>query len=201
MCNGKKNKNENTDNTALIGIGAFLVGAAFAKPSQESVQQLHQFRSNEHLFNQYKLDYYDFQQYLHDRRSFDEFKQERLVRYDRWRGLGNLQINQRISNSPKISNAFNEAVNMYFAGFFKGACISCAIVMEVLLKDKFGNKKLIELIDEAKNSQMITSSERHYLHAIRLDRNSFVHAVEQEISENEAKIVILTTSKIINKIL
>ncbi len=196
----KKKNEESSDNSALIGIGAFLIGAALAKPSQDSVQELNQFKSNEFLFDQYKLNYHDFQQYLRDRNLFDKFKKERIIKNNRWKNLGDLKINQRVSNSPKTRNFFNEAVNMYFEGFFRSACISCAIVMEALLKNKFGDKKLVELIDEAKNSQMISDSEKHYLHGIRLNRNDFVHTIDQEVSENDAKIVILITSKIINKI-
>ena len=144
----KKKNEESSDNSALIGIGAFLIGAALAKPSQDSVQQLNQFKSNEFLFDQYKLNFHDFQQYLRDRNLFDEFKKERIIKNNRWKNLGDLKINQRVSNSPKTSNFFNEAVNMYFEGFFRSACISCTIVMEALLKNKFGDKKLVELIEE-----------------------------------------------------
>ncbi len=183
-------KKEENDNSALIGIGAFLIGAALAQPSKENAQKLNQLKSNEYLFNQFQLNYHDFQSYLN----------ERTIKNKRWESLGELKINQRIANHPEIQNFFNEAVNMFFEGFFRGACISCAIVMEALLKENFGDKRFVDLIDEAKDANMLSNSEKHYLHGIRLDRNDFVHTINHEAGENDAKVVILITSKIINKI-
>lgn len=193
-------KNSNGDNSVLIGLGAFLVGSALAQPSQQNVQKLNEFKSQEHLFYQFQQNYYDFQDYLIDRKQFDEFKNMRILKNKRWESLGEMKINQRITNFPKICDFFNEGVNMFLEGFFRNACISCAIVMEALLKEKFENGRLVELINQAKNENLISQSDKHYLHGIRVDRNDFVHTIDEKVSENDAQIVILITAKIINKI-
>lgn len=193
-------KNSNSDNSVLIGLSAFLVGTALAQPSQQNAQKLNEFKSQEHLFYQFQQNYYDFQDYLVNRKLFDEFKNERILKNKRWESLGEMKINQRIRNFPEICDFFNEGVNMFLEGFFRNSCISCAIVMEALLKEKFGNGRLVELIDLAKNEGLISQSDKHYLHGIRVDRNDFVHTIDQKVSENDAQIVILITAKIINKI-
>lgn len=194
------NKNEGGGDGFLIGLGALLFGVALAQPSKEQTDIVKEYKSKEQLFHYFKQNYHEFHDYLRDRKLFEEYKYHRLVKNKRWQSLGNPNLNQNINNYPVIRDFFNDAVKMYLEGFFRNSCISCAIVIEALLKKKFGEKRLVQLIDEAENSQIINRNDKHYLHGIRLDRNDYVHTINDGVAENDAKIVILITGKIINKI-
>jgi len=192
----KKTSSEN-DISALIGIGAFLLGAALLKPTQDNVNL---YKSNEYLFNQFKDNYNEFCQYSNDKNSFQAFQLENQNKVRRWNALGNLQVNQRLNNFPNIANFYNQAIQLYLSGFFRNACISSAITMEALLRQQFNNQRFVDLIKSANNSNIISNSDKSYLDGIRMDRNDYVHTLNQQTEENDAKVVIIITTKIINEI-
>ena len=190
----------NDDNSAFFGIGAFLIGAMIAQPSQEKTRKLNEFQHNEPLFNQFKYSYDDFIVYLEERSLFDEFKNEQFLINRRLQNLGELKISERLKNDQQIIGYFDEALHLYLKGHFKYSCVSCAILIEILLKKRFGDKRFVDLINEASKADIITKSDTHHLQAIRLDRNDYVHSIGQEVSEVDSKIILLISIKIINKI-
>jgi len=90
---------------------------------------------------------------------------------------------------------------MYLYGFFRGSSIFCSAVIESLLKEKYGDKKFYELINEAEKNKIITKAEMHYLHGLRLERNDFVHNVLREIKEEESQLILRITINLLNKLL
>lgn len=197
----KKKTEDNTGTNLLVGLGAFLFGTAIAQPSKLEQQQLHQFKSDKYLYDYFKKNRYDFHKYLNERKLFEEYKAEQNRRNSRWESLGEFKINPNIQSQPEVDTCFRESVEAFLGGLNRNACISCGIVMEAILKTKFNKKKLVDLIEEAKANDLISNNDKNYLHAVRMDRNDYVHTLDQQVTENDAKVIILITARIINKIL
>lgn len=196
-----KKKEDSNDSAVLWTIGAFLVGSALTQPTKDSINQFNFHRSQDQLFDQYKLHYNEFLSYLTDKNLIQDFKKEKRLKESRLSSLGNIGINPKIANYPNIRQFLDEAIQLFLNGYFRNSCISCAIVMESLLKLKFPNLKFVDLIKEANQQGLISKSDKSHLDGIRLDRNDFVHSLNHNANENDAKIIILITSRILNKVL
>lgn len=148
-----------------------LIGAALAAPKVGEKQELQEYRN---------------------------LKQQLLLRKQR---LGDLPSLEKLRSKPQLYNLFIESYKMYLYGFFRGSSILCSVVIESLLKEKYGDKKFYELINEAEKNKIITKAEMHYLHGLRLERNDFVHNVLREIREEESQLILRITINLLNKLL
>ncbi|PKK84892.1 MAG: hypothetical protein CVT49_01685 [candidate division Zixibacteria bacterium HGW-Zixibacteria-1] len=148
-----------------------LFGAAIASPKKEDKDEL----------NQYRLS-----------------KQRLLIRIN---ALGKLPNVERIRTDPIIEHAFIESVNMFIYGFYRGSTIYAASLMEYILRKRLKNSDFSGLIDAACENGIISKSEVHYLHGLRLDRNELVHDLTRQIREEDAELIIKIVIKILNKLL
>jgi len=155
-------------------LGAMLlggfIGAILASPKPEEKQELQEYRN---------------------------FKQQVALRRQK---IGDLPSLQKLMAKPSVYNAFREAANMFLFGFFRSSAVLCSAIIETLLKEKFGDNKFYDLIENAKDKQLLTNPETHYLHALRLERNDFAHNVLREVNEDDALLILKITNKIIDKL-
>lgn len=115
--------------------------------------------------------------------------------------LGELPRLELLKMKEKFYSVFIESYKMHIHGFFRGATILATSLIEAILKERFGTKKLKDLIDEAKEAKLITVGEFHYLHGIRHERNNVVHEVFNEVSEDDSALIMRITIKLLNKVL
>lgn len=132
---------------------------------------------------------------LQNYRNFNRQIESRRLR------MGELTSLQKLIVKPPIYNAFLEAINMFMFGFYRGSAILCSVIIETMLKNKYGNNKFYNLIEKAKENQLLTGSENHYLHGLRMERNDFAHDALKEVSEEDVLLIIKITNKIIEKLI
>jgi hypothetical protein len=147
-----------------------IMGAALAAPKPEEKQELQEYRN---------------------------FKQQIAIRRQK---IGDMPSLQKLMAKPSVYNALTEAAKMYMFGFFRGSVVLCSAIIEALLKEKFGDDKFYDLIEKAKGTKLLASSETHYLHALRLERNDFAHNVLREVNEDDALLILKITNRIIDKL-
>ena len=148
-----------------------LIGAGLAAPKPEDKQELQEYRN---------------------------LKQQLSLRQQR---LGSLPSMEKLRSKPQAYNLFIESYNMYLYGFFRGSSILCSALIEFLLKEKYGNRKFYDLINEAEKNKIITTAETHYLHGLRLERNDFVHDILREVKEEDSNLILKITINLLNKLL
>ncbi|PMB76225.1 MAG: hypothetical protein C0177_07280 [Fervidicoccus fontis] len=155
-------------------IGAMIlggiIGAILAAPKPEEKQELQQYRN---LKTQISL------------------RQQRV---------GVLPSLSKIMSKPMIHSLFTEAYRTYLFGFFRSSVILSSALLELLLKEKFGDKRFFELIELAKKEALINEIEYHFLHGVRLQRNDAIHNFEKEIREEDALIALRIAIDAINKL-
>ena len=61
-------------------------------------------------------------------------------------------------------------------------------------------KRFFELIELARKEVLISESEYHFLHGIRLQRNDAIHNFEKEVREEDALIALRIAIDFINKL-
>lgn len=159
------------DDQAWAMILGGLIGAGLAAPKPEERQELQEYRN---------------------------IKQQLLLRQQR---LGALPDLEKLRARPQLYNSFVETYNMYLYGFFRGSAILCAVLIESLLKEKYGVKNFYELIKEAEQNKILAQAEVYYLHGLRLERNDFVHDILCEVKEEDSQLILRITIKLLNKIL
>jgi len=158
------------DDQAWAMILGGLIGAGLAAPKPQERQELQEYRN---------------------------LKQQLWLRQQK---LGSLPDLEKLRARPQFYNSFVEAYKMYLYGFFRGSAILCSVLIESLLKEKYGSKKFYELIKEAEN-KLLTKAEVYYLHGLRLERNDFVHDILCEVKEEDSQLILRITIKLLNKIL
>lgn len=183
--------NNNNDEAIFIGLTTLLLGAALASPNRNEAAKLQEFKSNELLFRHYKAHLQEFQVFL----LHHEAEKKRITT------LGKIKINQGIQAYPKERTLFNEAIELYIKGFFRFSCIACSMVIESILKKRFGKMNFATLIDKAQTDGILRTNDRNYIDGLRLDRNDNVHSVDHVIGEEDAKLAIIVTTRVLNNIL
>ncbi|MFA6269010.1 MAG: hypothetical protein WCW13_03485 [archaeon] len=148
-----------------------IMGAAFAAPKQQDTKELEEYR---------------------------KIKQQLFIRQQ---GLGPLPPFEKLQAQPQIYNAFIESYNLHLLGYFRSASILCSALLESLLKEKYGEKNFVDLVNEAGQNKLLEPAEIHYLHGIRLYRNDFVHNILLEVREQDSQLILISTIKLLNKIL
>ena len=171
MATRKKIGQESGDNLGLIALSS-LAGVVLATPSLEDQQKLQYLKDHE-------ADFYSFQQHKFE---FTDFKREKSVKFFRLASLGNITIDSSINNYTNALEIFQESVNLFGDKYYRSSTISAIITIESVLKEELGHKKFIELVNEAASTNLISQSDKSYLHGLRLDRNSTVHTLSGTIS-------------------
>ena len=159
------------DDQAWAMVLGGLIGAGLAAPKPQERQELQEYRN---------------------------IKQQLWLRQQR---LGALPDLEKLRARPQLYNSFVEACNMHLNGFFRGSAILCSVLIESLLKEKYGAKNFYELIKDAEQNKILTQAEVYYLHGLRLERNDFVHDILCEVKEEDSQLILRITIKLLNKIL
>lgn len=148
-----------------------VIGAALASPKPEEKQELQEYRN---------------------------LKQEIALRQQKISIFPQLP---KLMAKPEYYNSFLDAYKMYLYGFYRGSAIVSSALIEALLKDKFGDKKFYDLIENANKDNLISKSEYYFMHGIREERNNSAHDLIKEVREEDANIILRLAIKIINKLL
>ena len=146
-----------------------LIGAALAKPKPE------------------------------DQRSLERYQALQQEINTRQQKLTSLPDFNRLNRKPEYYNAFIESYKAYSFGLFRSSVVVASVLIETILKEKYGNKRFYDLIEDARNKE-ITDLEYYLLHGLRSERNDSVHDVLREIREEDAIMVLNITIKIIGKL-
>jgi len=162
---------DNESNEVWAVILGGIIGAGLASPKPEDKRDLAEYRA---------------------------IKQQTLLRQQ---NLGKLPELDKLRPKPQLYNLFIEAYRCHVSGFFRASSILSAALLESVLKEKYGEKKFYMLIDEAEKNKGVTTAEKHYLQAIRLERNNFVHNVTREVLETDSQLVLQITIRLIDKLL
>lgn len=148
-----------------------LIGAAMAAPKPEEKQELQEYRN---------------------------LKQEIALRQQKLGGIPNLT---KIIARPEYYNSFIEAYKMYLHGFFRGSSIISSALLESILREKFGDLKFYNLIEEASKQNLISKGEYHFLHGIREERNESAHEILKEVREEDCNIILRLTIRLMERLL
>lgn len=115
-------------------------------------------------------------------------------------GLGHFLISPAVLSDKKVFDVFYEAFRMYLNGSNKGASFLCIAILESKLREKYGQKDFVQLIEKAKEEKIISNREYHFLNALRIDRNFIAHNVFEDFTENDAQITFILTISLLNNI-
>jgi len=196
MARQKQKDDEGNDfGTILVST---LLGIAIGAPSQVTKQKLKYFDDNKAEFRFFQQNRLVFHEFLNQKQDFENFKKEQAIKHHRIISLGTTRIDSNIQSYPNANELFGEIVHMYASGFFRATCVFAAALIERILKEEFGDKKFVDLINEANSKNLISNNDKNYLHGLRLDRNDYVHSTSQQMTEEDAKFVILLTIRLLN---
>ena len=154
-------------------IVAGLVGAILAAPKEEK-QELEYYRN---------------------------IKRQISARIEKIKNPENSDILNKLEQKPHLCNLFKEAYNMFGSGFFRSAFVFSVMVIENILREKYGKGNFENLIEEAKKDNLIESGDKLRLDSLRVDRNNLIHDASREIDESESLFLIQLSIRIMNKIL
>jgi hypothetical protein len=159
------------DNEVWSAVLGGLVGALLASPKSEDKQDLKEYRS---------------------------LKQEITIRQQK---IGIFPDFSKLNQKPQYYNTFIESYKAYSFGLFRSSVIVASALIESMLKEKFGDKKFYDLIEEAKKQKIISEMEYYLLHGLRSERNDSAHGVLREIQEGDAIMILQITIKVIGKLI
>lgn len=161
-----------SDNDAIVGmILGGIFGAAISSPKIEDTKELQEYRA---------------------------IKQEIALRQQK---LGIVPDFNKFRNKSEYYPAFIEAYKLYLQGFYRGSTIISSVLLESILRDKFGDKRFYDLIEDTSKSGFISKMESYFLHGIREERNESVHNVLREVTEEDCNITLRLTIKLLEKII
>lgn len=146
-----------------------LVGAAIAKPKPEDQEDLARYRTLQQEINT---------------------RQQKII---------SLPDFNKLNRKPEYYNAFIESYRAYSFGLFRSSVVVASVLIETILKEKYGTKKFYELIEDARGKE-ITDLEYYLLHGLRSERNDSVHDVLREVREEDAIMILNITIKVIGKL-
>ena len=135
---------------------------------------------------------------IEDKQDLEKYRQFKAEVQTRQNRVGDLPNISKLLGS-QYYNAFVESYRMFLFGFYRGTVILSAAIIENLLKDKYGEKNFKELIEEAKEKNLVNQTEYHLLHALRNERNPSAHDVLKEVKEDDAILVIRITNRLMHK--
>ena len=157
------------DNELWAAIFGGLIGAALTKPKPEDQQDLAKYKA---------------------------LQQEINARQQKITALPDFN---KLNRKPEYYNAFIESYKAYSFGLFRSSVVVASVLIETILKEKYGSKKFYDLIEDARNKE-ITDLEYYLLHGLRSERNDSVHDVLREIREEDAIMILNIVIKIIGKL-
>ena len=136
---------------------------------------------------------------IEDKQDLEKYRQMQKEMSERQKKVGDLSYISKLLNDPRYNKAFIESFRMYLYGFFRGAVIISSAIIECLLKDKYGNKKFKDLIEEAYKNKFVDETDYHLLHSLRSERNYSAHEILKEVTEDNAVLIIRIVNKIMYK--
>lgn len=98
-----------------------------------------------------------------------------------------------------IRKGYHDSIKLYGFALNRWACIAAASTIETFLKQKLKTGDFNELINTALQQKIISKADSHFLHGLRVDRNEFVHDLSQNITDENAKLLIHIAARVINK--
>ena len=158
-----------SDNELLAALFGGIIGASIAAPNERDKRELQEYRILLSEINR---------------------RQQRI---------GDLPYIVRLLRNPLYVNPFTEAYRMYLNGFYRGAVILQTAIIDSLLKEKYGEKDFYKRIEKAHKDGFIDDADYHLLHSIRSKRNYSTHEILQEVTEEDAILVIRIVNKIMHK--
>ncbi|MDD4290591.1 MAG: DUF4145 domain-containing protein [Patescibacteria group bacterium] len=180
---------EDSDDNLISALLGGFVGLALASPSKEDKQALENYNA--------------FQQQINLRLQKISLSQEIL---------------SKLGKKPEYYNAFIESYRAYSYGLFRSSVVVSSALIENILREKFegslvnliiktASKKKVkknnfyELIESAKELNLINKIEHSFLHGLRGQRNDSAHEIFKEVSEQDAIIILNITIKMVGKLL
>lgn len=137
-----------------------------------------------------------------EQQEIEEYKRIKSLINIRRQSIGELPSIEKLRGHPEVYNLFVESYQMYLYGFFRASSVFCASTIEHALRIRYKeNKRFYELIKNASKEGIITESEKSYLTGLRLDRNKFLHEITNEVKEEDARLILLISKNILNKVL
>ena len=133
-----------------------------------------------------------------EQRAYPSLEQQALLRQQK---IGNFPSLENVKSKPEVYNIFVESARMFSFGFFRGSSILASALIESVLREKFGEMRFADLIEKSKTDGLVLEPDYHYLHALRSQRNDFVHNVFVEVKEEDALLMLQITVRLLNKIL
>ena len=200
MATRKRIEHQNGNDLGLVVLSGLAV-AALTTPSLEQKQKLQYFEANENEIYYFHDIRPQFDEFLRHKSSYETYQREQISKNHRLLSLGNTTIDSSINNYTNAAETFDDSKKMFVNGFYRGSFISAIITIESILKEEFGRKRFIDLVDEAASKNLISESDKNHLHGLRLDRNDYIHTLSEIITEENAKIVILLTVRLLNNFL
>ena len=180
---------DNDDWLGLLLVGG--LGFLFGKSNSDQNQKLGQYVTYEKNLQEYLLHKMEFEGF----RKFQNEIQEMIHQ------LQPLPDKTRLKKNKTVYKLLVDAVNMYSLKLYRWSAIASSGTIEHLLYQKYQINNFRGLIDKAKEDNLISNAESHLLHGLRLNRNDFVHNLEEEVSQEDCKIMIQIAGKLINKLI
>lgn len=159
---------EKNDNVAIAAIIGGFAGAVLAAPSAKDKQELSEYRQIKQQFQ------------------------------NRISAVGHLSFLTQTGVHEDVRTVFVDSYRMYLSGFFRASAVFSVAAIEGLLRKQFGKKKLNELIERGKTQGILTESEYHFLHGLRLERNQYIHETNKPVMEKDTIHMLRLADRIAN---
>lgn len=130
-------------------------------------------------------------------KSYNSQQQEIFHRRQLLNPVSNID---KLQKDPNAYQIYSEAISMFLQGFNRASAIFAAGLFEYLLQQKYGSMKFVALINKAEKDNLLSKSDMHLLHAIREERNSFIHDFSKEVNIDDAEFLLNLSGKVIERI-
>ena len=107
-----------------------------------------------------------------------------------------------LDKNPDLKKFVEESYNLVTRGSFRAGFIQFMQIIEHLLRQKYKDDKLrlVELINKAKEDELITRKDKHFLEGLREERNDLIHRYKPEVTEREIINLTCLSINMIKKI-
>ncbi len=142
--------------------------------------------------------YLDFLKYENEFTNFKNWKDGVEQRFNK---LKPLPEKRQLIRDKIALRGIQEAINLYSLGYFRWSIIACISTLEYLLKKKLTEDSFNKLIEKAHDTNLISTSDYHFLHGLRNDRNDTIHEIEKVITEDDSRLAVLITLRVLKSII
>jgi hypothetical protein len=102
--------------------------------------------------------------------------------------------------SSSIEKTIFESIQLYAQRYYRWSYLAAASVVENILRGQMQGSDFNSIITAAEKEQLISKSDFHFLHAIRIDRNGFIHDLSKTPSIGDAKTMLCVVFNLLPKI-